>query len=149
MRRLSFRWSEGFLAVYTGPDGLIVEADNTRLVFGQRQIAIGGLFAGTREYPEGARGEYKTLYIDLAFPIRGRARGEGQVYQRSVDTHLGGYGISYTVLEGVGYYLTIYPPSGSLYEHAVIADDRVAVYMLARRQVYFMDEGDRRVIILV
>jgi len=149
LRKLSFRWSEGFIHVYHGPEGLVVDAANTRIVFSERQIAVEGLFEGIREYVEGSRGEYKNLYIDLAFPIRGHPHAEGSVYQRSIDTHLAGYGLSYTALEGVGYYLTIYPPSGALYDHAVVADDRIAVHMLARRQTYLMEEGERRVIILV
>ena len=149
MRKLSFRWYEGFLLVYQGAEGLVVDASNTRLTFAPRQIEVDGLFAGTREYPEGSRGEYKVLYIDLAFPIRGHVRGEGQIYQRSIDTHVGSYGLSYTALEGVGYYLTIYPPSEALYDHAVIADDRIAIYMKSRRQTYYMSEGSRRIIILV
>lgn len=149
LRKLSFRWREGFIHVYHGHEGLVVDASNTRITFSERQISVEGLFEGIREYPEGSRGEYKKLYIDLAFPIKGHPHAEGEVYQRSIDTHLAGYGISYTALEGVGYYLTIYPPSGSLYEHAVVADDRVLLYMLSRRQVYHMEERGRHTLILV
>ena len=152
MRKLSFRWSEGFLIVYEDPEGLVVEGTNSSITFGPREIIVKGLYQGLREREEN-RGQNKVVYIDLAFPLKGRETGEGMVYQRAIDTYIGGYGISYTPLEGVGYYLTIYPPSGSLYDYAVVGEDLVMVSTLRRRQVYVMfdEERERRIarIILV
>ncbi len=149
MPKISFRWREGFIVVYSSPEGLVVEAENSRLVFGQRQVSIEGLFEGIREYEEQGRAALKTVYIDLAWPLRGRAHGEGTIYQREVDTSIGGYGISYTPLDEAGYFLTIYPPSGSLYDHAVVAEDKVAIVMLKRRHIYMMEEEGRRTLIMV
>jgi hypothetical protein len=135
--------------VYESPEGLVVEGSNSRIVFGQRQVSVEGLFEKFEEYEEGERSQYKTVYINLAFPIYGRDEGRDVIFQRSADTYVGNYGISYTVLEGVGYYITIFPPGGALYEHAVISEDRVALHTHRRRKVYLMDEGERKTLILV
>ncbi|MCE4624803.1 MAG: hypothetical protein F7C35_02930 [Desulfurococcales archaeon] len=149
MKRISFRWNEGFLIVFESVEGLVIEGSNSRIALGQRQVTVEGLFEGYREHEESPRAQYKVVYIDLAFPLKGKEVGEGVVYQTSVDTYLGGYGISYTPLEGVAFYLTIYPPSGSLYDHAVISEDRISIYTIKRRHVYLMDEGRRKTLILV
>ena len=148
MRLASFRWRHGFLVVREGPEGLVVEGGNSRITFGAREVVVEGLFQGVREKEEGGRGQVKLVYIDFAFPLRGREAGEGTVFQRPVDLALGSYGVSYTPLEGVGYYLTIYPPSGALYDHAVISEDLVLLVTIRRRQVYTMVEDARGIRVL-
>ncbi len=148
-RVVSFRWREGFLVAWAESGSLVVEGGNSRLRFDQREVAVEGLFQGVREHLEGRRGERKTVYIDFAFPLRGRGSPGEVVFNRHVDTYVGSYGLSYTVIEGVGYYLTIYPPVGSLYEYAVVSEDAVAIVTLSRRRVYVMEEDGARRIILV
>ncbi len=147
--RISFAWRDGFIVVSGGEDELEIRAANTRIRLGLREVTVEGLFEGIRERVEGRRGENKAVYVDFAFPVRGVGEPEGVVFRRAVDTYVGGFGISYTVLEGVGYYLTVYPPSGALYDHAVLSEDFLLLFMLARRQVYMMEENSVRKIILV
>jgi len=147
--KISFAWLDGFIIVSAGGDELVIRAANTTITLAPREIVVEGLFEGIREKVEGRRGERKAVYVDFAFPIRGVSEPEGVVFKGPVDTYAGPYGLSYTVLPGVGHYLTIYPPGGALYDHAVLAEDFLMLYMLARRQLYVMEEGAARKIILV
>ncbi len=148
-RVISFRWFKGFLIVSMGRDGLSIMGSNSKIVLGDRQISVKGLYQGMREYAENPRAQVKTLYIDLAFPIKGMDKSEGEVYLRTVDTYIGNYGLSYTPLDELGYFLTIYPPSSALYENVIIGPDMIAVTMLRRRHIYLMEEGGEKTIILV
>lgn len=149
MKRVSFKWGEGYLIVYEERGDLMVEAANSRIAFSPREIRIEGLYEGMREYVEGGRGEWKIVYIDLAFPLQGVERPRDVAFSGKVDTYIGSYGLSYTSLEGVGNYLTVYPPPGSLYDHTVVYDDGIALRMLSRRKVYVMAEDNTRKIILL
>ncbi len=148
-RVVSFRWFKGFLVVSMSRDGLSIMGSNSRIVLGDRQISVRGLYQGMREYDENPRAQVKTLYIDLAFPIKGVDKPGGEVYLRTVDTYIDNYGLSYTPLDELGYFLTIYPPSGALYENVIIGPDMIVVTMLRRRHIYLMDEGEEKIIILV
>jgi len=147
--KISFAWLEGFIVVEARGEELVIRAANTTLTLAPREITVEGLFQGVREKVEGRRGERKAVYIDFAFPVKGLSRPEGVVFKGPVDTYAGPYGLSYTVLPGVGHYLTIYPPGGALYEHAVLAEDFLMLYTLARRQLYVLEEGAARKIIMV
>ncbi len=149
VRRASFKWFEGYIVVYLEGDELVVEGSNSKIKLSPREVVVKGLFQGVREYLEGARGERKTVYIDLAFPLKGLSKPWEIAFARHIDTYINNYGISYTVIEGVGHYLTIYPPPGSLYEHAVIAEDSIALLTLSRRKVYLVEEDNARRVILV
>ena len=148
-KEVSFQWRDGYIIVTGGDDELVVEASNSRVTFSLREVSVQGLFQGVREHLEGSRGERKAVYIDLAFPLKGLAEPRGVVFKNTVDTYMGSYGLSYTVIKGIGYYLTIYPPPGGLYDHAVLAEDLILLYTLARRQIYQMREDSLVKIILV
>lgn len=148
-KEISFQWRDGYIIVSGGEDELVVDAANSRITFSMREVSVNGLFQGVREHAEGSRGERKAVYIDLAFPLKGHGEPRGIVFKNTVDTYVGSYGLSYTVIKGIGYYLTIYPPPGSLYDHAVVAEDLVLLYALARRQIYQMREDGLVKIILV
>ena len=149
MDTVSFKWPGGYLVVRSESGDLVIVASNSTIRFSPREVEVRGLFQGLREHVEGARGERKSIYIDLAFPLRGLRDPQGVAFARHVDTYSGNYGLSYTVIEGVGYYLTVYPPPGSLYDHAVVAEDRIVIVTLSRRSVYVMEEDGSRKIILV
>jgi len=149
LRKASFKWREGYIVVYERGGELVIEAGNTRITLSPREVVVEGLFQGVREHPEGARGERKVVYIDFAFPVKGREAPEEVVFKRQVDTYAGGYGLSYTDLGEVGHFLTIFPPPGSLWENAVLSEDSLALLLLGRRQVYVMDEGRAKRLILV
>ncbi len=148
-RAISFAWSEGYIVLYEDSGDLVIEAYNTRLRLSEREIEVEGLFQGVREHVEGRKGEMKAVYIDFAFPVKGIESPRDVVFRGPVDTYVGRFGVSYTVLRGIGHYLTIYPPGGALYDHAVLSEDFLMLYMLARRQLYLMDEGEVKKIILV
>lgn len=148
MKRVSFKWREGYLVLTDNNGELVVEALNSTITFTVREVLVKGLFEGLREYVEGGRGEWKTVYIDLAFPLKGKPKPVDVAFARHVDTYVGGFGLSYTVIEGVGHYITVYPPPGALYDHAIIYDDGVALRTLSRRKVYILEENNTRKIIL-
>lgn len=148
MERASFKWRSGYLILEDSGGILVAEALNTTLTFSVREVVVKGLFEGLREYVEGGWGEWKTVYIDLAFPLKGKPSPLDVAFAGRVDTYIGGFGVSYTVIEGVGYYITIYPPPGALYDHAVIYDDGVALRVLSRRKLYVLEEDNARRIIL-
>ncbi len=131
-----------------GP-GLVVRGSNLTLALGLREITLRGPVEGYREHPLDRRGENKILYIDLAFPVRGLERRATPLYRASADLSVGVYGVGYTRLEGVGFYITVYPPPGALYRHIVVGEHQIAVSMIGRRQVYFMEEAGEKKIILV
>jgi len=149
VKKASFKWRDGYVIVYERSGELVIEAANTRIILSPREIVVEGLFQGVREYPEGLRGEKKVVYVDFAFPVRGKEEPQDIVFKRHVDTYIGGYGVAYTNLDQVGHYLTIFPPPGSLWENAVLSEDSLAILMLGRRQVYVMEEGEARRLILV
>ncbi len=149
MRVASFKWGNGYIIARGIGDELVLEASNSRITLSPREVKVEGLFQGVREYYEGTRRERKTVYIDLAFKLKGVAKPESVAFAKHIDTYIGNYGISYTAIEGVGYYLTIFPPPGTLYDHAVLSDDSLVLVTLARRQLYIVKEDSARRIILV
>ena len=144
-RRASFYWGDGYLVCSLIGGDLEVRASNSVIVFEARSVYIGGLFEKLREY-RGRQG--KSIYIDLAFPLKG-VKSEGVIYKDDVDTYIGPYGLSYTVVNGIGYYLTVYPPPGTLYEYAVLSKSTIMLRVSFRREVYMMVENSGRRIILV
>ena len=142
-------WGEGYLLLKPGGRGLQVLGENLRLDIALREIAFKAPFETLEEVPQDKRGESKIAYIRLAFPIKGFSRSRGRVLKASSDFSIGPYGVSYTLVEGVGGFITIHPPPGSLYKAITIGDDVIAVYMIGRRQVYMMEEDGERRIILV
>ncbi len=149
MKRVSFKWRDGYVILRDDGGDLIVEGSNSVVRFSIREVSVKGLFQGIREHVEGRRGERKIVYIDFAFPLKGLENPVDIVFSRHVDTYIGSYGISYTAVEGVGFYLTIYPPPGALYENAVVYDDGIAITTLSRRHVYVMEENGIRRVIMV
>ncbi len=149
VRELSFKWNKGFIIVRYSGNNLVIEAANTQIEISDRQITIRGLYSGLREYFENPKAVTKTIYVDLAFPITGLEKSKGTVYLRQTDTYIENFGLSYTPLDEIGYFLTIYPPQGALYENIILASDMIAITTLRRRQVYIMEEGEERTIILV
>ncbi len=149
-RVYSFKWSDcGYVAVSSSSEGLTVEGENLRVTFGLREVSVRGVYEGLREHMQDQRGTKKTVYIDLAFPIKGLREARGTVFKSQVDLSLGAFGVSYTPLEPAGTYLTIYPPPGSLYDYAVVAPDKIALFTVGRRQIYVMDEMGEKKIIMV
>ncbi len=144
-KKISFYWGDGYIVCSLVAGNLELKALNVTIVFENRSLYIEGLFERVREY-QWKRG--KNVYVDLAFPIRG-VRGEGVIYKSDVDTHIGSYGLVYTVVEGLGYYLTIYPSPGSLYDYSVVSKDRVMLRTSLRREVYLLTEDSGRRLILV
>ncbi len=150
VRIASFKWHDSGYAIASSTEyGLLVVFDNLRVEFSQREISLEGVYEGMREHQLDSRGSRKVLYIDLAFPAKGVKEPRGVVYMKSAEISMGAFGIVYSPLEPIGSYLTIYPPPGSLYDNATISPDKIAVFMLGRRQVYFMEEDSVKKIILV
>ena len=151
MRRAYVEWSSGVLEIADEAPGLVVKGSNLTLAIGLRELSVRGPVEGFREHPLDRRGESKMLYIDLAFPVKGlEGRRGSPMYRVSADFSVGVYGVGYTRLEGVGFYLTIHPPPGALYRHIVVGEHQIAVAMIGRRQVYYMEEaGGVKKIILV
>ncbi len=148
-RRLAFAWLGGYLEVYLD-DGLTVEASNSTIVFKQREVEVSGLYYTYREYFLSRRRERKAVYVDLAFPLKGKSGETPQaIVLSNGDFSIGPFGLSYTVLDGVDYYLTVHSPPGFLYDHAVVSTRNVYLAMSGRRQVYLMDEGRVKRLILV
>lgn len=145
MKRASFYWGDGYIVCSLTGGDLEVKASNSTIIFESRSIFVGGLFERLREY---RGGQGKNVYVDLAFPLKG-TRGEGALYRFDVDTFLGPYGLVYTSMEGLGYYLTIYPPPGSLYDYAVLSPDMLMFRTSHRREIYVLVEDNGRRIILV
>ena len=138
----SFRWGDGYIIAKLKDDDLVIEGGNSVLGFSERGFYIRGLYEGVKEYDEGPKSPRKLLYILLAFPLKGVGSGQGVVYQRTIDTYCGRFGISYTTLGSVGEFLTIYPPPGSLYDYVVISNNKIFIYLLKRRKIYEMREND-------
>lgn len=148
-RRIAFAWLDGYVEVYVD-SGLVVEAGNSKITFLNREIHVDGLYYGIREYFLDRRQERKAVYVDFAFPLKGKSEGVPQaLMMQSTELGVGPFGVVYTVLDNVGYYLTIHPPPGFLYEYAVVTTRYVFLSMIGRRQVYVMDEGRLKRIILV
>lgn len=148
-RSLELAWNSGYIELRAAGDYLEVEASNTRIRFREREVEIEGLFAGLEEHPLDRRGQRKIIYIILAFPIAPLSGTPRSLVVSNIDASMGRFGIAYTVIDGIERYITIHAPPGFLYEHAVISSDRVALTMLGRRQVYVMDEGNLKRVILV
>ncbi|MEB2836124.1 MAG: hypothetical protein GSR80_000141 [Desulfurococcales archaeon] len=147
-RVLEVAWRGGYLRL-EGGDDLVITASNSRITLAQREIVIEGLFMGLREYPLDRRGQRKVVYIDFAFPLKGLSGQPSLLIMDSGDYSVGRFGVSYTVIDGVEYYVTVYTPPEFLYENAVLSSERLAIFMLGRRQVYLSDEGKIKRILLV
>ncbi len=147
-RTLEVAWRDGYLRL-EGNDDLVITASNSRITLAQREVEIEGLFMGLREYPLDRRGQRKVVYIDFAFPLRGLSGQPSLLVMDSGDYSIGRFGLSYTVIDGIEYYVTVYTPPEFLYENAVLSSDRLALFMLGRRQVYLSDEGRVKRILLV
>jgi hypothetical protein len=147
-RTLELAWDGGFIIV-RGNDTLEVVAENTTIGFSEREVTVDGLFAGIREHPLDRRNQRKIVYIILAFPMKPLSGMPKSLVMSNIDASVGRFGVSYTVIDGVQRYITIYAPPSFLYEHAVVSSDRIAITTLGRRQVYVMDEGRLKRIILV
>ncbi len=149
-RSISFEWLGGLLKVRQ-EKGLVVEADNLLLEFMQREVDIKGPFMNYEEHLINKRGEKKVVYVNFAFPIRGFSREVARDMVLSTgDFSIGPFGISYTKLGDVGKYLTIYMPPGFLYEIAILTERKLALFMIARRQVFLLEErlGFRKLLFL-
>ncbi|GAB6147772.1 hypothetical protein JCM10135_03130 [Stetteria hydrogenophila] len=131
-------------------DGLVVEAGNSRITLLPREVDIDGLYYGLSEHFLDGRQERKGIYIHFAFPLRGKSGGTPPALMlSSTELGVGPFGVVYTVLDGVEYYLTVHPPPGFLYDYAVITTRCMFLKTLGRRQVYVMDEGRLKRIMLV
>jgi hypothetical protein len=148
LKELDVAWRSGFLRLRANDD-LILEASNSRITLSAREVVIEGLFMGLREYPLDKRMQRKVVYIDFAFPLQGLNDTPKSLVVDTGDYSVGRFGVLYTIIDGVEYYITIYPPPGFLYEHAVLTSERLALTMLGRRQVYLMDEGKTKRILLL
>ncbi|MCE4611411.1 MAG: hypothetical protein F7B17_05515 [Desulfurococcales archaeon] len=149
-RVVSFKWHDcGYAIVLSSEHGLKVEFENLKLEFSQREVSVEGVYGGLREHQLDQRGSRKVVYIDLAFQARGVKTPRGVVYQREAEMGMGAFGVVFSPLEPIGSYLTIYPPPGSLYDYATIAPDKIALFMIGRRQVYLMEEDRVRKLIFV
>ncbi len=144
-RKISFYWGDGYVICSLTSGNLKFEALNTTIIFENRSLYVEGLFERIREH-KWKHG--KNIYVDLAFPIKG-VRGEGVIYNVDVDTYIGSYGLVYTIVEGVGYYLTIHPPPGSLYNYSIVSKDKVMLRTSLRREVYLLTDDNGKRIILV
>ncbi len=142
-------WKHGYLAIDAGGRGLRVRGGNAILELGLREIGFQGPLEGLEEVPQDRRGESKVVYLRLAFSLRGLERPGGRVARASMDFSVGPFGVSYTVIEGVGRYLTLHPPPGALYRWVTVGEDLIAIHTIGRRQVYLMEEEGWRRLILV
>jgi len=148
LKELEVAWRSGFLRLRANDD-LVLEASNSRITLSAREVVVEGLFMGLREYPLDRRMQRKVVYVDFAFPLRGLSDTPKSLVVDSGDYSLGRFGVLYTLIDGVEYYLTIYPPPDFLYDHAVLTSEKLALTMLGRRQVYVMDEGKTKRILLL
>lgn len=144
-RACKFYWDGGYILCSLTSGNLELKASNTTIVFENRSVYIEGLFEKIREY---RWKQGKNIYIDLAFPIKGIKR-EGAIHKADTDTYIGPYGLAYTMIEGIGPYLTIYPPPGSLYEYAIISKNTIMLRTSLRREVYLIAENSGRRITLL
>lgn len=148
-RRMAFAWLEGYVEVYVD-EGLVVEAGNSRITLLQREVYVDGLYYGLREYFLDRRQERKGIYVEFAFPLKGKREGHPQALMLgSSEVGIGPFGVVYTVIDSIEYYLTIHPPPGFLYDYAVVTTRYLFMSTLGRRQVYVMDEGRLKKLILV
>jgi len=145
----SLEWHSGYIILSEGRMGLVVRGSNFTLEFGLREVSVRGPFEGVEEVVQDRRGESKIVYLRFAFPLRGFKTGRGIVYRANIDFSIGPYGVSYTRITGVGDYLTLHPPPGSLYNSVSLSQDLAALYMIGRRRIYLMEEDGLRRIILV
>lgn len=148
MREISFKWRNGYIVASLRGGSLVFEARNSAISIDERQIIVRGLYENIREYSGNPRSRFKTIYIDLAFPLEG-TEPRGIIYEKPVDTYLGRYGLSYTPLGEAGNYITIYPPEGSLYEYIVLSDDIIMLETVKRRKTYLMREDNEVTIMLL
>lgn len=149
-RELAFAWEGGFIEV-SANEGLEIRAANSTIHFYQREIVVEGLFYTHREYSSGRhRSQKKVVYVDFAFPLKGISdRKPRTLIMSQGDFSVGAFGVSYTPIDGVEYYLTIYPPPGTKYEYAVLTTRVLAILLHPRAQVYMMDEGKVKRLIFV
>ena len=151
MRPFSFKWRGGYLVLRAREDAIVLTGGNVLLTLSPRELSIRGPVEGIREHvikPKlGNVG--KTIYIDMAFDIRGVERPEGTVFSSTCESSVGGFGVAYTIIAGLGEYLTLHPPPGSLYEAVTVAAHTITLFTLERRQVYFMEEDREKKLILV
>jgi len=148
-RELDFDWRRGFVRVRQASEGLVIEAKNTSILLGQREVDIDGLFMGYREYLTDKRGSEKVVYVDFAFPVEGLTGRPRSFVAHTGDYSVGAYGLSYTKVDGVSYYITVYTPPGFLYSHVVLTPEKLAIFTNGRRQVYLVDEGRLKKLILL
>jgi len=148
LKELDVAWRKGFLRL-RADDDLVLEASNSMIMLSAREVVVEGLFMGLREYPLDRRMQRKEVYIDFAFPLQGLNETPRSLVVDTGDYTLGRFGVLYTVIDGVEYYITIYPPPGFLYEYATLTSERLALTMLGRRQIYLMDEGRVKRILLL
>lgn len=141
-------WHKGFIRVYID-DGLRVDGSNFTILLANRETRIRGVYMGYSVYTLGRRGERKVVYVRFAFRGRGVAGSPSGLLAETGDFSVGPFGLSYTKLDGIEYYLTVYAPPGYLYEHAVLSSRMLALFMHGRRQVYEMEEDGERVLLFV
>lgn len=147
---MEFAWYSGYITARASSEGLEIQGSNFTASLSPREVAVRGPFESLREVEVGRLEPGKVIYIDFAFTLKGfQKRRGGHLIERNRDTSLGPYGLSYTRLRGGSidlFYLVIYAPVGSLYEHAVLSGDRLALFTVKRRKAYMMlEEGYRRV----
>lgn len=145
----SFRWFDGGYAVASATsEGLRLSFANSTIIATPRELVFEKLFMGVREH-SGQRREFKTIYVRLAFPLRGLDKPQGVAYQSMAELALGAYGIVYTPLDPASTALTIYPPPGALFEYIVVTPDTVAVTAIQRRRLFQMRENSEVRLILM
>ncbi|MCE4613783.1 MAG: hypothetical protein F7C07_08165 [Desulfurococcales archaeon] len=147
---IMFAWYSGYITARVVAEGLELRGSNFSLRLGPREVSIRGPFESLREVELGRLEPGKVVYVDFAFTLKGfKEKRSGDTVDRNTDSSLGPYGVSYTRLKGASldvFYLVVYAPAGSLYEHAVLSGDRLALFTIRRRKVYMMaEEGFRRI----
>jgi hypothetical protein len=141
VRSLNFEWNRGFIRV-TLKRGLYIEAENAKIELMQREVEVKGPFMNYEEHIINRRSEKKVIYVNFAFQIKGISINKAKdLILSNGDFSMGPFGISYTKLDGLGSYLTIYTPPGFLYETAVLSKEKLALFTIGRRQVFLLDEG--------
>ncbi|MCE4621271.1 MAG: hypothetical protein F7B95_02370 [Desulfurococcales archaeon] len=147
-KELEFEWNKGYLRVRL-EEGLRIEGSNVSILLAPREVRIKGVFMDYKEYFIDRRQERKVVYVRFAFPSRGIEGQPRLLVMNTNDYSIGPFGISYTKIDGIEYYLTIYPPPGYLYDNAVLTTRMLALFMIGRRQVYLMREENDNVLVLV
>ncbi len=145
-------WDDGYLEVREASGILLVKGSNVKLEIYQREIVFKGPYEGFREYIIGRRGERKVVYLDMAFPVKGIRHHSGLksgIIKTTRDLSVGSFGLSYTKLDDLGSYITIYPPPGFMFDQIVISQYRIAVFTLGRRRIYMMEDSGLKRLIMV